>query len=244
MCLLQSQVGSTISIVSRQSALRSYYLIEILWIHPAAPIHPHPSGITRGSRGFRYSIEIKIGLCCRINDSSQTGCQQETGIDTFIRKAIIPSQICLRKYASQLDITCIVDGCHIAAIVDQYITVNITFQIGMCIKITQSTTLFQDKFRLSESASFIGFEFQFIHIVCLARFRMNVIFYQFYDFILVGRECKTAVPTEISPTMSIRQHSLETVVTYISCLHIQFIVSRRYGKPRVECLIVSISVIE
>ena len=45
----------------------------------------------------------------RINDSSQTGCQQETGIDTFIRKAIIPSQICLRKYASQLDITCIVD---------------------------------------------------------------------------------------------------------------------------------------
>ena len=71
----------------------------------------------------------------------------------------------------------------------------------------------------------IGFVFQFIDVVSFARYRVNIILHQFNDFILVGRESKAAVPTEISPTMPIRQHSLETIVAYISGLYIQFVIS-------------------
>lgn len=45
----------------------------------------------------------------------------------------------------------------------------------MGIKIAQRTTFLQDKFRLSESATLIGFEFQFIDVVSFARFRVNII---------------------------------------------------------------------
>ena len=224
--------------------MRRYYRIKTLRIHPAASVDPYSARITCGGRSLGYAVKVEISLCSRIGDAAQTGCQQESYIDAFVRETVVPCQIRFGKYTAQFDVTGIVYRSHIAVIVHQYIAIDIPFQVGMSIKVAQCTAFFQDKLRFSESASFIGFQFQFVDVICFSAFRVDIVFHQFHDFILIGREGETAVPSEVSPTMPVRQHSLKTVVTHVSGLNIQFVVSRRYGELRIECLIVGIGIIE
>ena len=114
----------------------------------------------------------------------------------------------------------------------------------MCIKITQCATFFQNKLRFTETTSFIGFQFQLVNVVDDSGFRMHIIAHQLYNLILIGRISKAGIPTKISPAMIISQHGFKTVVTYISGLHIEFVVTRGYGKFGIERLVVRIGIIE